>query len=54
MTAPDLTRTRATQCETQAAILDEPVHFVEKLRDLLDLVDNNEPDLRRGLELLPQ
>jgi hypothetical protein len=46
----------AAECEPQAAVLDEPVDFVEQRRDLLDLVDD---DLRigrgpHGLELLPQ
>ena len=37
----DLTTARTAQREVKPAVLDEPMHFVEKRRHLLDLVDDD-------------
>lgn len=50
--APQLARARSGEHEAHAALLDEPVHLVEEDRQLLDLVDDDQPILRR--QLLPE
>src|SRR3989441_8052248 len=50
---PHLARARSAEREDHAAGLDQAVRLVEQGRDLLDLVDYDEPVLRR-LDFLPQ
>ena len=54
LTTLDFAGARPTECKVNAAVLVQPVHFIEELRDLLHLVDHHLANGGASRELGPE